>query len=94
MGGPPAGHGPAVYTGPQGGQQHGGSTAPPYQPNPDPAPQYSAPPSQGYFGNNAGYYGPQSNVELQSPSNTYQPQRGAEPVYAPPPGPPPGHNKA
>lgn len=90
MGGPPAGHGPAVYT-----AQHS-TSAPPYQAHPppnDPAPQYTPQPQQSYFGNNTGYYGPQSGVELQSPSNAYQPQRGGEPVYTPPPGPPPAHNK-
>lgn len=55
MGGPPPGHGPAVYTGPQGApaaQSHYGPT-PPYLQTADPAPQYTtAPPPQGYYGGN------------------------------------------
>ncbi|KAI9788150.1 MAG: hypothetical protein M1816_007196 [Peltula sp. TS41687] len=92
---PPPGHGPAVYTGGQQGDQQGpypqftGNTA---------APPYNAPPNDsyqtGHTGANAGYYGPQQGgIELQTPPNTYQPQQGGEPVYAPPPGPPPAHVK-
>ncbi|PGG99075.1 hypothetical protein AJ80_09407 [Polytolypa hystricis UAMH7299] len=64
---------------------------------PHPPPQYQPPPPQytaqnGYYppnqhqghGENQGYFGgQQSGVELQPPQNAYQP------VYAPPPGPPP-----
>lgn len=39
--------------------------------------------NQGYFG------GQQSGIELQAPGNSYQPNRGGEPVYAAPEGPPP-----
>lgn len=92
----PPGHGPAVYTGAPGTQPYYGASAPPYQQNTTPAPQYGAPPNQGFTGPqgaNAGYYAPQSGVELQTPMNSYQPQRGGEPVYAPPPGPPPPQTK-
>jgi len=81
-----------------------GAPAPPYQQNPQGyynQQQYPAPPKYsqnpngyGYYGNqpntggqNQGYFGgQQEGVELQQPPNTY---RGGEPVYAPPPGPPP-----
>ena len=82
------GHGAPMYTGPPQpyGQQTGG------QP-----PVYSPPPQQQgygynqYGGSNQGYFGgQQTGVELQSPTNTYQPQAGGQPVYNPPVGPPPG----
>lgn len=81
---------------------HTGVTGPPPQynapgatyPASTPAPQYTTAPDQaGYFGPSAGYYAQQQPVEMQPPSNTYQPQRGGEPVYAPPPGPPPTQAK-
>lgn len=61
----------------------------------NPAPPYSPPQqNQQYTGNtfnsNEGYYGQQSGVELQQPQSAYQPQRGGDPVYAAPQGPPPG----
>ncbi|KAI9751905.1 MAG: hypothetical protein M1815_000858 [Lichina confinis] len=90
MGGPPPGHGPAVYTAPR-----PTDPSPPYQAPSSPAPQYYPPANPGYNNNNpGGYYGPQGGVELQPPTNIYQPQRAAEPEYAPPPGPPPNQNKA
>lgn len=82
----PAGHAPAQYT---------GAPQPHYQQSNNAAPAY-APPNQGYYGHdsNQGYFGggQQNGVELQPsfPSNTYQPQRGGDNVYNPPPGPPPG----
>jgi len=57
------------------------------------APPYSPPVNQQYTGNtfnsNEGYYGQQSGVEMQPPQNAYQPQRGGDPVYDAPQGPPP-----
>ncbi|KAL8830980.1 MAG: hypothetical protein Q9191_001129 [Dirinaria sp. TL-2023a] len=82
----PAGHAPAQYT---------GAPQPYYQQSNNAAPAY-APPNQGYYGHdsNQGYFGggQQNSVELQPsfPSNTYQPQRGGDNAYSPPPGPPPG----
>ena len=74
--------------------------APPPQGGPGGPPMYSPPPQgqQGYnpgynqYGaGNQGYFGgQQTGVELQQPNNTYQPQQGGQPVYAPPAGPPPG----
>ncbi|OJJ60027.1 hypothetical protein ASPSYDRAFT_57505 [Aspergillus sydowii CBS 593.65] len=68
---------------------------PPYHPQthqdpynqPPPPPQYSQqPPPQGYFGGQPG-------IELQQPPNAYyggqQSPYGGQPVYQPPPGPPP-----
>lgn len=73
----------------------GGNNAQPYYNNQhQPAPPYSAQPSNaGYYGGdqhnyggqNQGYYGQQNGVELQSPQPTYG---GGQ--YQPPPGPPPG----
>lgn len=92
----PAGHAPAQYTGAQpyyaGNPQYNNAAqgaAPPV---------YSPPPNQTYYGNgqgngqgNPGYFGGQeSGIELQQPQSAYQPQRGGDPVYAPPMGPPPG----
>lgn len=64
-----------------------------YQP---PPPQYSTTPMGNQytgqtFNSNEGYYG--SHYEgVQAPQNTYYPpqQRGGEPAYEAPPGPPPG----
>jgi len=46
------------------------------------------------FNSNEGYYGHHGNggqdgIELQQPSSSYQPQRGGDPVYDAPAGPPP-----
>ena len=86
---PPPGHGVAQYN---------NNALPPQQFNnntstypTDAAPPYTAPPNQGFYGSNQGYFGGQQNgVELQPPQNVYQPQNGGGQVYAPPPGPPPG----
>lgn len=70
------------------------TAAPPYSAT---APAYQ-PPTNEYYGqqngaaNNYYSYGQQSGVEMapvQQPPNTYQPQMGGDPVYAPPAGPPP-----
>ncbi|KAL8873271.1 MAG: hypothetical protein Q9174_001240 [Haloplaca sp. 1 TL-2023] len=85
----PAGHGPAQYTGAQ----------PHYNSGPIGQPGYGPPNqgglNQGYYGNNnpnQGYFGggQQTGVELQTPNQSYQPQRGGDQVYNPPAGPPPG----
>jgi len=60
-----------------------------------PAPPYSAPPVGNQntgttFNPNDGYYGGHNNIEMQPPQSTYQPQRGGDPVYEAPMGPPPG----
>ncbi|KAJ4297238.1 hypothetical protein N0V88_004156 [Collariella sp. IMI 366227] len=82
---------------------------PPYQPPPpqyaqqDPNGGYYPPPQQqqqqqqdpngGYkYGQGDGYYaGNQEGIQLQQPSHAYHRDTGTE--YAPPPGPPPTHNK-
>jgi len=66
------------------GQYNGGAPAPPYSP-PAQHPQYTG----NTFNNNEGYYGQQSGIEMQPPKNTYAPQRGGDPVYDAPQGPPP-----
>lgn len=97
----PAGHAPAQYTGAQpyiAGNQAQNQPAPPYSPTNNQAGNQgyygNTPGNQGYYGNNQdgqGFFGGQQNgVELQQPNSTYQPQRGGDPVYTPPPGPPPG----
>lgn len=79
---------------PPGAPMYGGAPPQPYgQPN---GPPVYSPPQQNYGynqygGGNQGYFGgQQSGVELQQPNSTYQPQRGGDPVYSPPSGPPPG----
>lgn len=59
------------------------AAAPPYQ-----APAYQPNGNQGYYGAHQGYYGQNNGIELQQPSNTYQPQRETG-AYAAPEGPPP-----
>jgi len=81
------------YNQPYGGNQQYGNNqyaandvqSPPVY-SPPPKNQYNAPgnATQGYFG------GQQSGIELQAPGNSYQPERGGNPVYAAPEGPPPG----
>jgi len=79
-----------------------GGAKPPGQQNPgyyhnDPynggaAPPYEAPIAGQQTGNtfnsNEGYYG-HNQYELQQPQSSYHPQRGGDPVYASPDGPPP-----
>jgi hypothetical protein len=62
---------------------------PPYAPNYQPPPQYSANNQgpQGPYGSSHAYYGGQQNgVELQQPTNAYRP---GDQMYTPPNGPPP-----
>lgn len=85
---------------PPAGQQNGNVHYYPNQPYyaaPMPAPPYSPPVAYQQTGNtfnsNDGYYGApyaHGGIELQPPQNVYSPQRGGDPVYSPPPGPPPG----
>ena len=90
----PAGHAPAQYTG-------NAQPAAPYYGNGNNQYETSQPPiyspsqNQNYYGNghgqNEGYFGgQQSGIELQAPQSAYQPQRGGDPVYSAPEGPPPG----
>jgi len=75
------------------GQQYGAGGG--YYPNPPyggAAPPYEPPlPNQATgttFNSNDGYYG-HNAYELQQPQSSYQPQRGGDPVYNAPTGPPP-----
>ncbi|RDL36948.1 uncharacterized protein BP5553_04381 [Venustampulla echinocandica] len=61
---------------------YGGAPAPPYSP---PIPNQTTGTT---FDSNHGYYGNQG-IELQPPQSSYQPQRGGDPVYEAPQGPPP-----
>jgi len=45
--------------------------------------------NDGYYGQHGGYTGPEPGIELQQPQSSYHPQRGGEPVYEAPLGPPP-----
>ncbi|EPE25341.1 hypothetical protein GLAREA_01253 [Glarea lozoyensis ATCC 20868] len=84
---------------PQGNQQYGGyygAPAPPYTPAPMPNQQTGTTfqSGDGYYGANNNAYGANGNgngngFEMQPPQNAYQPQRGGEPVYEAPLGPPP-----
>jgi len=65
-------------------QPYNGGAAPPYSP---PIPNQQ---TGNTFNSNDGYYGHQSGIELQPPTSAYQPQRGGDPVYDAPMGPPPG----
>jgi len=72
-----------------GGQAYGAS-APPYSPpinNQQTGNTFNS--NEGYYGNQNGYGGQQNGVELQPPQNAYNPQRGGDPVYEAPMGPPP-----
>jgi len=94
----PAGHAPAQYTGAQ--PYYAGNNNPQYNaeaPSNGAPPVYSPPPNQNYYGNNQadhGYFGgQQTGIELQQPQSAYQPQRGGDPVYFPPSGPPPAKGR-
>jgi hypothetical protein len=63
-------------------QPYNGGAAPPYSP---PVPNQE---TGNTFNSNEGYYGNQG-YELQQPQSSYQPQRGGDPVYDAPMGPPP-----
>jgi len=83
---PPAGQqyggGPGAYYSNE--PYHGGAAAPPYSP---PVPNQATGTT---FNSNDGYYGGGQNAyELQQPQSSYQPQRGGDPVYDAPEGPPP-----
>lgn len=65
-------------------QPYNGGAAPPYEP---PVPNQATGTT---FNSNDGYYGHNNNAyELQQPQSSYQPQRGGDPVYDAPSGPPP-----
>ncbi|MCJ1240944.1 hypothetical protein MMC14_008948 [Varicellaria rhodocarpa] len=82
----PPGHAPAQYAGPP--QPYYNNTPQQgYDQNP---PVYAPPQTQNYGAEHHGYFGgQQTGIELQQPNNSYQPQRGVEPVYGAPDGPPP-----
>lgn len=63
-------------------QPYNGGAAPPYEP---PIPGQT---TGNTFNSNEGYYG-NNQYELQHPQSSYQPQRGGDPVYNAPSGPPP-----
>jgi len=46
--------------------------------------------NDGYYGHGAPNNAAGGSYELQQPSSSYQPQRGGDPVYDAPAGPPPG----
>jgi hypothetical protein len=81
---PPYGHQQGTYA-------YNGPAAPPYSP-----PAMGNQRTGNTFNSNEGYYANQHNgyqqndIELQSPQSAYQPQRGGDPVYDAPMGPPPG----
>ena len=75
-----------------GAPYHGGPPAPPYSPpleNQQTRNTFNS--NEGYYAHQGnGYGGQQSGFELQQPQSAYQPQRGGDPVYDAPTGPPPG----
>lgn len=64
---------------------YNGGAAPPYEP------PLGNQATGNTFNSNDGYYGHHNGngFELQQPQSSYQPQRGGDPVYAAPDGPPP-----
>jgi hypothetical protein len=64
-------------------QPYNGGAAPPYEP---PIPNQATGET---FNSNDGYYGHNNAYELQQPQSSYHPQRGGDPVYDAPQGPPP-----
>jgi hypothetical protein len=71
---------------------NGGAPAPPYSPAPPVANQQTGTTFQsgnGYYGNNQ-----PGGFEMQPPANAYNPQRGGQPVYEAPLGPPPTKGNA
>ena len=72
---------------------YNGAPAPPYTPavgNQQTGNTFNS--NDGYYGvqgYNYGYNEQQNGVELQSPQSAYVPQRGGDPVYEAPQGPPP-----
>lgn len=70
-------------------QPYNGGAAPPYSPpieNQATGNTFNS--NDGYYGRHG--YGQQTGIELQEPTSSYQPQRGGDPVYDAPAGPPPG----
>jgi len=73
-------------------EPYNGGAAPPYSPpigNQATGNTFNS--NEGYYGNHGGYGygGQQGGIELQQPTSSYQPQRGGDPVYEAPQGPPP-----
>jgi len=74
-------------------QPYNGGAAPPYSPpigNQPTGNTFNS--NEGYYGHHGGghgYGGQQNGIELQQPQSSYQPQRGGDPVYEAPMGPPP-----
>ncbi len=68
---------------------HGGAAPPPpYMGNQATGTTFQS--NDGYYGHH-GYNNQQhGGIELQQPQSSYQPQRGGDPVYEAPLGPPPG----
>lgn len=87
---PPVGQQQYGHNGGWGGQQqHYSAPPPPYMGNQATGTTFN--PNDGYYGgHNNQYGGQQGGIELQSPGASYQPQRGGDPVYDAPMGPPPG----
>lgn len=86
---PTYGHSQKYHQGTGYPNQPYGGAAPPYSPpveNQATGNTFNS--NDGYYGNHG--YGQQSGIELQQPSSAYQPQRGGDPVYDAPAGPPPG----
>lgn len=81
---PPVGHNQAYYN------NNGAAPPPPYVGNQATGTTFNS--NDGYYGrHNNGYaqndYNP--GIELQQPQSSYMPQRGGDPVYDAPQGPPP-----
>ncbi len=75
-----------------GAQPYHGAPAPAYTPNVEnQATGTTFNSGEGYYGHhNNGYGGHNGGIDLQQPQSAYQPQRGGDPVYEAPLGPPPG----
>jgi len=80
--------GPQYYNG-YGQNQYYGHQTPYGQPAPPYSPQVENQTTGNTFNSNEGYYGHHGgDYELQQPQSAYQPQRGGDPVYDAPQGPP------
>jgi hypothetical protein len=75
---PPGQQNPGYYH----NDPYNGGAAPPYEP------PIVGQQTGNTFNSNEGYYG-HNGYELQQPQSSYQPQRGGDPVYNSPDGPPP-----
>lgn len=84
MGKPPPGHNQAYYN-----YNHNAAPPPPYVGNQATGTTFNS--NDGYYGhhNNAQPQNEYDNIELQQPQSSYMPQRGGDPVYEAPQGPPP-----